>query len=140
MVRRRLTDDRFIILTVAYERQAGRGPTLEWIAPELKHAGLSLIEGNHDGWHPSRQWLGLVNGPTFERFADAWHLHDENGERASRHPDGHPTRHAYTLDGMNWETEGGSPIIFATVQVWVVGNGHEARTRARHPLPCTHVG
>jgi hypothetical protein len=31
-----VTEDRFVILTVAYERQAGRGPSLEWIAPELK--------------------------------------------------------------------------------------------------------
>ena len=135
-----MTEDRFIILTVAYERRAGRGPSLGWIAPELQDAGLSLIEENHHGWNPSRQWAGLVDGPTFDRLADAWHLHAKNDEPASGNGDGHPTMHAHTLDGMNWETQGESPIVFATVQVWVLGDRHQARTRADHPLPFAHVG
>ena len=135
-----MTDDRFIILTVAYERHAGRGPSLDWIAPELSDAGLSLIEDNHDGWSPSCKWAGLVNGPTFDRFADAWHLHNENDQPAPDKANGHPTMHTHTLDGMNWEAQGESPIIYATVHVWIVRNRHRPRTRAHHPLPFTHVG
>ena len=134
-----MTEDRFVILTVAYDRRAGGGPSLESIAPELKDASLSLIEDNHHGWNPSRKWAGLVDGPTFDRFADAWHLPDENDEPASGNADGHPTTHAYTLDGMNWETDGQSPIIFATVEVWAAGNGQEARTEAHHPLSVAGV-
>ena len=133
-----MTEGRFIILTVAYERHAGRSRSLECIAPELKDAGLSLIEDNHNGWNPSIRWAGVVEGPTFHRFADAWHLPSEHDEPVSGN--GRPTMQAYTLDGMNWETQGESPIIFATVQVWVLGNGHEARTRAQPPLPFTHAG
>ena len=135
-----MAEDRFIILTVAYERHAGPGPSLGWIAPELQGAGLSLIEENHHGWNPSRRWAGLVDGPTFDRFADAWHLHDENDHPASANPDGHPMMLAHTLDGMNWDTQGESPIIFASIQVWVLGDRHEARTPADHPLPFAHVG
>jgi hypothetical protein len=62
-----VTEDRFVILTVAYEPYAGRGPSLESIAPEPKNAGLSLIEDNHRGWNPSCKWAGLVDAPTFER-------------------------------------------------------------------------
>ena len=96
-----MTEGRFIILTVAYERCVGRGPSLEWIAPELKDAGLSLIEDSHNGWNPSIRWAGVVDGPTFDRFADAWHLHHENDQPASGNADGYPTMHAHTLDGMN---------------------------------------
>ena len=135
-----MSEDRFVILTVAYERHAGRGPSLGWIAPELQGAGLSLIEENHHGWNPSRRWAGLVDGPTFDRFADAWHLHDENDHPASGNPDGHPIMLAHTLDGMNWDNQGASPIIFATVHVWVLGDRHQARARADHPLPFAYVG
>lgn len=90
-----MTEDRFIILTAAYERHAGRGPLLEWIAPELKDAGLSLIEDNHHGWNPSSKWAGPVDGPTFGRFADAWHLQDDDDEPGPGNADGHPTMHAH---------------------------------------------
>jgi hypothetical protein len=133
-----MTEDRFIILTVAYERHLGHGPSLAWIAPELADAGLSLIEDNHHGWNPSCRWAGLVTGPTYDRFADAWHLHDATHEPTSGNAGDHPTMRAHTLDGMNWETQGESPVIFATVQVWVA-NGHEARTPADHPPPFVHV-
>jgi len=96
-----VTEDRFIVLTVAYERDAGRDRSLASIAPELKDPRLSLIEDNHHGWNPSCQWAGLVDGPTFDRFADAWHLHHENDQPASGNADGYPTMHAHTLDGMN---------------------------------------
>ena len=135
-----MSEDRFVILTVAYERPAGRGPSLGWIAPELQGAGLSLIEEIHHGWNPCRRWAGLVDGPTFDRFADAWHLHDENDHPASGNPDGNPMMLAHTLDGMNWDTQGESPVIFATVHVWVLGDRHQARTRAEHPLPFAYVG
>jgi len=134
-----LTEDRFIILRIAYERHAARGPSLEWIAPELKDAGLSLIEDNRDGWNPSCEWAGLVNGPTFDRFATAWHLEDENDEPASDNADGYTMMHAHTLDGMNWESQGLSPVIFATVHVWGGRSEHEP-TASHPPLPFTHVG
>jgi len=135
-----VSEDRFLILTVAYERYVGRGLSLESIAPELKDAGLSLIEDSHHGWNRSRKWAGVVDGPTFDRLAAAWHLPHENDKPAPGNPAGDPTMHAHTLDGMNWETQGESPIIFVTVQVWVAGNGHEPRTRAHQPLPFVHVG
>jgi hypothetical protein len=134
-----MTEDRFITLTVAYERHAGRGPSLAWIAPELKDAGLRLIEDNHDGFHPSRTWAGLVNGSTFDHFADAWHLHDDNDQPTTRNADSHPTTDTHTLDGMNWETDGESPIIYTTVDVSALGNPHEAGTRAHHPPPFAHI-
>jgi len=134
------TGDRFIILRVAYDRPAAPAASLEWIAPELKDAGLSLIEDNRDGPNPCCEWAGVVDGPKFERFAAAWHLYDEDDQAASDNASGQPVMHVHTLDGMNWETQGESPILFVTVHVWAAQDEDEARTRGQRPLPCTYVG
>jgi hypothetical protein len=100
--------DRHIIISVAYEPGASR--SLRWIAPELKDADLTLID-EHTRPRPSRTWSGIVDGPTFEHLANAWHFHDRPTS------DGQPGTHTYTFDGMNWETEGESPIVSLTLTV-----------------------
>ncbi|HTT30504.1 MAG TPA: hypothetical protein VMG37_18960 [Solirubrobacteraceae bacterium] len=132
--------DRFIILRVAYERPAARAASLEWIAPELKDAGLTLIEDNRDGWNPSCEWAGLVDRAKFDRLAAAWHLYDENDPPASDDASGQPMMQVHTLDGMNWETGGESPILSVTVHLWAVQDEDEAHTRSQGPLPFTYVG
>ena len=133
-----MTDDRFIVIAVAYDRHPGYGRSLDWIAPELSDAGLSLIEDHTDGASPSRTWAGAVDEPTFERFADAWGLHDETDEPPPTGADGHPAMHTYTLDGMNWEARGESPIVSATVHILVIQD--EPKAHPHHPLPFAHLG
>ena len=101
--------DRYITITVAYEPGASKRPALEWTAPELEDAGLALIEEHSDPL-PSRTWGGVVDGPTFERFADAW-LPDELTDNRS------PGTQSYTFDGLNWEVGGESPIVYVTIHV-----------------------
>jgi hypothetical protein len=132
-----VTDGRFVVISVAYDRHAGYDASLEWIAPELKDAGLSLIEDHTDGPSPSRTWAGTADGPTFERFADAWQLDDETNEPTLADADGHPSVHTYTFDGMNWETAGESPVTYATLHV-VIRDEH--KPHAHHPPPFTHLG
>jgi hypothetical protein len=119
-----MTDDRYIVIRVAYDRHPGYGRSLEWIAPELRDAGLTMTEDHNDEPRPSRTWAGIVDGPTFERFADAWQLDatphkrtlglvTEAGELAL-------STRTYTLDGMNWETDGESPIVYVCLLVGVV--------------------
>jgi len=127
-------DDRFLIIKVAYDHHAEYAQSLEWIAPELKDSGLSLIEDHTDGPSPSRTWAGIVDAPMFDRFADAWHLHDETNEPTRGNADGHATMRAQTLDGMNWEADGGAPIAYVTLHV--AGDPDETR----HRLPFTHQG
>jgi hypothetical protein len=105
-----MADDRYIIIRVAYEPGPGHVRSLRWIAPELKDADLTLID-RHTGPCPSRTWAGAVDGPTFQRLARAWHLPDQPTD------DGRPGTHTYTLDGMNWETYGESPIVYLTLTV-----------------------
>ena len=116
-----MTDHRFLIIKVAYDRDAEYAESLEWIAPELKDAGLSLIEDHTDGPSPSGTWAGIVDAPTFERFADDWQLHDETNEPTLGNTDWHPTIYAQTLDGMNWEADGESPIVYMTLHVVETG-------------------
>jgi hypothetical protein len=105
-----MADDRFIIITSTYEPGTRSYRSLGSLAPELTHARLSLVD-ERDEPRPSRTWAGLVDGSTFECFADAWRLHDEPTD------DGHPAARTYTFDGMNWETEGRSPIVYVTLRV-----------------------
>jgi hypothetical protein len=112
-------DSRNITIKVEYERDLHRGRSLTWIAPELKDARLTMTEDHTDGPSPSRTWAGNVDGPTFKRFADAWHLDDTTRKR--------------TFDGMNWEIGGHSPIVYVSLSVGVVQDGHDAE--ARHPPP-----
>ena len=70
---------------------------------------------------PSRTWAGIVDRPTFERFADAWQqLHAEADEPSAVTEHEHLATHIYTVDGMNWEAGGESPIVYVTVEVAVV--------------------
>ena len=82
---------------------------------------------------PSRTWAGIVDSPTFERFADAWQLHAEADEPSAVTEHEHPATHIYTFDGMNWEDGGESPVVYVTVEVAVVRAGNKAE--AYHPLP-----
>ncbi len=110
---------RLIVIRVQYERWPAYGRSLGWIAPELKGAGFALVEDRTDDARPSRTWTGIVDGPTFERFAEAWRLPEDSGESGPLTPNGNP-RHAvrsYVFDGLNWESDGVSPIIWVTVQV-----------------------
>jgi hypothetical protein len=117
-----VTPDRYIVIKVAYDRHPSYGRSLAWIAPELRDAGLTLTEDHSPEPSPSRTWEGFVDGATFQRFADAWGLHDTPHERTSGRASeaGHLPGRAYTFDGMNWEIGGESPIVCVSVFVDVV--------------------
>ena len=112
--------DRFITIRVAYDSYPGYGRSLAWIAPDLKDAGLTMTEDHAAEPSPSRTWAGIVDRPTFERFADAWQLHAEADEPSAVTEHEHRATHIYTVDGMNWEAGGESPIVYVTVEVAVV--------------------
>src|SRR5664279_2630911 len=120
-----MVDKRYIVIQVAYEPNVVYGRSLEWIAPELKDAGLTLIEEHADECGASRTWAGVVDGATTQRFADAWHLPDEFYEPAAANlaEDGHIARVRRTLDGMNWEVDGESPIVYVSVEIGVIRDG-----------------
>jgi hypothetical protein len=105
-----MADDRYIIISVAYEPGTRHVQSLRRIAPELKDADLTLID-EHTRPCPSRTWAGIVDGTTFAHLADAWHLHDQPTRN------GHTDTQSYTLDGMNWETDGTSPVVYLTLTV-----------------------
>jgi hypothetical protein len=112
-------DGALLTIKVHYERRPEYGRSLEWIAPELKDAALTLVEDRIDDARPSRKWRGIVDRPTFEVFANAWRLHDATGELDAYTSDGakaQPAR-SYVLDGLNWETNGESPIVSVTLQI-----------------------
>jgi hypothetical protein len=125
--------DRFITIRVAYDSYPRYGRSLDWIAPELKDAGLTMTEDHAAEPSPSRTWAGIVDRPTFERFADAWQLHAEADEPSAVTKHEHLATHIYTFDGMNWEAGGESPIVYVTIEVAVVRAGDKAE--AHHPLP-----
>jgi hypothetical protein len=112
-----MSDSRHITITVYYDGHSVYGRSLEWIAPELKDARLTMTEDHADDEPPTRTWEGLVEPPTFERFARAWCLEDELGEPSPAAPSDGPDSHTYTLDGLNWEQGGESPIVCVSVQV-----------------------
>jgi hypothetical protein len=87
-------------------------------------AGLSLVDERTEP-RPSRTWAGMVDGLTFEHFADVWQLHDELTDHTP------PAPRTYTFDGMNWETEGESPIVYVTL--YVLGPHPKRETSARRP-------
>ncbi len=114
-----MTDERYIVIKVAYDRYPSYGRSLAWVAPELREAGLSMVENHSLAPSPSRTWAGSVDGPTFERFADAWHL----DASSSVTDEEQAAAREYTFDGMNWEAGGESPIVYVRVRV---GVKHEA--------------
>jgi len=134
-----MAKDRYIVLEVAYEPQLDYGRSLEWIAPELKDAGLIMTADHTNEPRTSRTWTGIVDGPTFERFADAFGLHDgtvqprfglltEPGQMLAR---------TYTLDGMNWEAAGESPIVYVSLSVSDMPHVYECEADR---LPFTYAG
>jgi hypothetical protein len=112
-----MSEPRHITITVHYDRLPAYGRSLRWIAPELKNARLIMTEDHAGDEPPTRTWEGLVDGPTFERLAHAWRLEDELREPNAAAPSDGPDTHTYTLDGLNWEHGGESPIICVSVQV-----------------------
>jgi hypothetical protein len=114
-----MAGDRYVIVRVAYDRLHTHGRSLRWIAPELADAGLELIEDRAGEPSPSRTWAGVLSAPTFDRFADAWRLHAAASEPvlALATEAGRPRGRDYTLDGMNWESGGESPIVYVSVHV-----------------------
>lgn len=121
-----MTRNRYVVIKVAYDRQPTFGRSLEWIAPELRDAGLKLLEDENDGLKPSRTWAGIVDEATFEPFADAWNLETEARPRArglgpsTGDPQRQPAERPYIFDGMNWEVDGVSPIVYVSIQVTVL--------------------
>jgi hypothetical protein len=108
-------------ITVHFERAARTGRSLEWVAPELRDAGLRMIADQLDDPDPSRTWAGIVDGATFRDLADAWRL--PHTDRAAGAPGSHGTQDRegnFTLDGMNWETDGDSPIVCVSLRVSAV--------------------
>jgi hypothetical protein len=101
-----MANPRHITISVQYDRHPDYGRSLAWIAPELRDAGLEMTDDQLDQATPSRSWAGVVDGPVFERFAEAWGLDDA---------DSNPR--IYVFDGMNWEAAGASPIVCVLVDV-----------------------
>ena len=133
--------DRYLRVEVAYEPELGYGRSLEWVAPELKHAGLVMTADHTNESRPSRTWAGVIGRATFERFARAWNIDYETDLGTSTlgtstlgtsTEDGHQGRD-YTFDGMNWEVGGESPIVYVAVNVSDAEHGAKPRPMARSP-------
>jgi hypothetical protein len=114
-----VVDPRYITITVLYDRQPKYGRSLQWIAPELKDSALTMTEDQLEDPTPSRTWAGLVDGPTYERLAEAWRVPKDTDETTSQKAgdDRELATHTYTLDGMNWEAGNESPIVCVSLQV-----------------------
>jgi hypothetical protein len=111
---------RHLIITVHYEPAFRYGHSLAWIAPELRTAGLRLINDRLSDPDPSRTWAGLVNRATFDDFADAWRLpHICGTPQPTGDQAGHATAYDFAFDGMNWERDGASPVVYVSVRVTV---------------------
>jgi hypothetical protein len=107
----------YISITVRYEPGPQCGTSLGWIAPELRQAGLRLVEDHLDNQRPTRTWSGSVDEGTFRRFAAGWLLSREDEELSGDEAADRNETVAYTrtFDGMNWEIDGISPIISVSV-------------------------
>ena len=135
-----MTDDRYIVVEVAYEKQLDYGRSLGWLAPELKDAGLIMTEDHTNEPRPSRTWAGIVDGPTFERFTHAFGLANELGEPTFRllTEPGQIFARTYTLEGMNWEAAAGeSPIVYVSVSVGDLPHVYQCQANR---LASTYVG
>ncbi len=90
-----------------------------WIAPELTGGALRMRADLSDQSGESRTWAGFVDEATFKRSADVWRLDATPYKPAVGvvAEAGGLTVREYTLDGMNWEMGGMSPIVY--VSVWV---------------------
>ena len=123
--------DRYLRVEVAYEPELGYGRSLEWVAPELKHAGLVMTADHTNESRPSRTWAGVIGSATFERFARAWNI-DYEPDLGTSTEDSHQERD-YTFDGMNWEVGGESPIVYVAVNVSDAEQGAKLRPMVRSP-------
>jgi hypothetical protein len=121
-----MVDPRYITITVQYDREPKYGQSLEWIAPELSDAALTLTEDHLGDPRPSRTWAGLVDGPTYDQLAEAWRLPSDLDQTSSQRAgdDRDLVTHPYTLDGMNWESGEQSPIVCVSVQVTKPASPH----------------
>jgi hypothetical protein len=121
-----VVDPRYITITVHYDREPKYGRWLEWIAPELKDSALIMTEDHLGDPTRSRTWAGLVDGPTYQEFAEAWRLPKDIDQPNPQtiHDDQDPVSHPYTLDGMNWEAGDQSPIVCVSVQVTKPASAH----------------
>ncbi len=113
-----MPDPPHITLTVSFDSHTRSERTLRWLAPELDHAGLAMTDDHVDGRVRYRTWAGTVDEVTVRQFAKAWKLADERGAVVGEN-DGDRRRaiRAYTLDGMNWEADGRSPVVWASVEI-----------------------
>jgi len=107
--------DRYVILEAEYEPHAKDAErSLRWLVPELVEAGLTMTEHTPG----VRNWAGVIDGDTYERFAAAWDLGNKADARNGGVPtDGHLAQHSYTWDGMEWDLGGWSPIIWMNLKV-----------------------
>jgi hypothetical protein len=108
---------RYLNVAVQYEPNAPTGQqSLRWLFPELAGAGLSLTEDTQG----MRQWVGVVDADTFARLAETWRL---DPRRAS-------WRRLW--DGMEWESGGTTPVVWASVSVSQLERSSD-RQDAVHP-------
>ncbi len=113
-----MAEPRHLYVTVQFDSQVRSARSLAWIAPELKDADLEMIDDHAEGPVRSRTWAGSVDEATFAHFVEAWHLSDVIDDApADQGGDHRPGSQAYSVDGMNWEVEGISPIVCVSVQV-----------------------
>ena len=97
---RRGPTDYFIRLRVRYEPEAtGCQRSLSALMPELAPARLGVIEDSMD----FREWAGVIDHQTYVRFAQVWLRSRDCG--------------SYTFDGLEWEHEEWSPVVWAKVTV-----------------------
>ena len=89
-------------LAVQYEPDAAESErALSRLMPELADAGLMLTENGRG----LRRWIGDVDAGTYARLASAWKL-DRRLLRSCR-----------TWDGLEWERDSRSPVVWASLSV-----------------------
>jgi hypothetical protein len=108
--------DRYVIVQAAYEPDTGKAArSLARLVPELRDAGLTMSADLPN----VRTWAGVIDDETYRRLADSWHLEikadEPNLGMATEY--GHLPCHAYTWDGMEWERNGWSPVVWLSLRV-----------------------
>jgi hypothetical protein len=84
-----------ITLQVKYEPYATDAQrSLSWLAPELVGAQLTLTEDDD-----TRRWVGVIDANMYTQVVGAW-----SSEGLHR-----------VFDGMEFEVEGSSPIVYVTL-------------------------
>jgi hypothetical protein len=99
--------DCYVTLAVRYEPSATVGQrSLGWLAAELRDAPLPMTRDEDD----VRQWSGVIDDATYARLVAHWRLDEKAGS------------HRNVFDGMNWESDGWSPVVWASLSVEPVGH------------------